>query len=167
MATRGCIGRKTENGTLEMRYHHFDSYPSGLGKSLYEIYNGHFQQDLPKMMSFLVDEHPAGWSTIKDCDFSLAPGYMFHDYRTTSWEEYWDSEDYRRPHCYCHGARHDKAAMYTSIAQANESSCEFIYVFSVENEQDTMTVYEGNTVIGTVLLRGEEPDWDSMGMEEE
>lgn len=74
MATRGLIARKTATG-LQGRYHHWDSYPSGLGQTLYTLYHGHFQGDLEKMLAVLIDEHEAGWSNINDADFSLTPGF--------------------------------------------------------------------------------------------
>jgi len=53
MATRGVIARKTEDG-FEGRYHHFDSYPTGLGETLFDLYNGHFKKDLTAMLKYLI-----------------------------------------------------------------------------------------------------------------
>lgn len=75
MGTRGVIARITENESFLGRYHHWDSYPTALGKTLWDVYHGHFKRDLNRMLKYLIDDHPAGWSTINDKDFSLAPGY--------------------------------------------------------------------------------------------
>jgi len=63
MATGGVIARKTDDG-FEGRYHHWDSYPEALGKTLFGLYNGHFEKDLDAMLKVLLDEHWGGWSTI-------------------------------------------------------------------------------------------------------
>jgi hypothetical protein len=67
-------------------YHHWESYPNeGLGQFLIHILTGHFQNDLARMLCFLIDENPAGWSTIhaercikatfvaRECDCPSAP----------------------------------------------------------------------------------------------
>ncbi len=56
MGTRGIIARKTPGGWIG-RYHHWDSYPKGLGKTLFALANGHFKDDLAKMMRVLTVEH--------------------------------------------------------------------------------------------------------------
>lgn len=72
MSTRGVIARPNGDGFVG-RYHHWDSYPSGLGKTLYD-----WAQQLPldRMLRLLLDEHPAGWSTIVRTDPALAPGFI-------------------------------------------------------------------------------------------
>jgi len=72
MSTRGVIARKDGDG-FTGRYHHWDSYPSGLGATLY-----HWAHRMPRerMLRMLLDEHPAGWSTIVGTDPSLTPGYV-------------------------------------------------------------------------------------------
>lgn len=39
MATRSLIGIEKDNGVVEAIYCHFDGYPAGVGKTLYEHYN--------------------------------------------------------------------------------------------------------------------------------
>ena len=77
MGTRGIIARPTPGDGFEGRYHHWDSYPEGLGATLYNLANSDTFPNLHKMMAFLIDEHPAGWSTINRADWSMSAGY--HD----------------------------------------------------------------------------------------
>ena len=85
MSTNGIIARSTGEGTFEGVYHHWDSYPNeGLGQFLIRILTGHFKKDLARMLCFLIDEHPAGWSTIVNKDFALKPGYTSESLRHPS-----------------------------------------------------------------------------------
>ena len=45
MSTREVIARQ-KGDVFEGRYHHWDSYPSGLGKALWELANGTFKGKL-------------------------------------------------------------------------------------------------------------------------
>lgn len=74
MSTRSVIARKNGTSGFIGVYHHWDGYPSGLGATLHELRNGHFQGSTEHMLRFLIDEHPAGWSTINGADFSQPPG---------------------------------------------------------------------------------------------
>ena len=74
MSTRGVIARQ-KGDSFEGRYHHWDSYPTGLGKALWELAHNQFKGDIEGMLHILIDEHPAGWSTICNKDFSLAVGF--------------------------------------------------------------------------------------------
>ena len=75
MSTNGIVARSTGERTFEGRYHHWDSYPSGLGVTLVELYRSHFKPNLSRMLQVLLNEHPAGWRTIVHKDFTLKPGY--------------------------------------------------------------------------------------------
>lgn len=166
MSTRGCIARRTNTKAgpgFKGRYHHWDGYPSGLGKTLFKLYNGHFKKDLKAMLKYLIDDHPAGWSTINGADFTKPPG-----------------SDSGGPSCYCHGDRSEEAFSVTH-KNASDSGVEYAYVF----EKTTMFVLsscykEGDgkmismfgcgaeasksywKVIGTVDLNGKEPKWEKM-----
>ena len=70
MGTRGIIARGTVK-EFKGVYHHWDSYPEGLGRALYDAYHGYFKRDLQAMLKFLIDDHPGGWSTIVDRNFNL------------------------------------------------------------------------------------------------
>ena len=62
MATRGCIARVDGDGFRGV-YHHWDSYPSELGKKLFGLARG---ADLRSLMRMLIDDHPAGWLLLGD-----------------------------------------------------------------------------------------------------
>ena len=165
MSTRGAIVRLDSDG-WRGRYHHWDSYPSGLGKTLWNLYHGHFQKDIPRMLQVLVDEHPAGWSTIVGVDWNLSPGY--------------GHGDRKHPECYCHGDRSEEGWLVTH-ENASGAGCEYVYGF---DEGPALVVlssfcaddgpFAGEKMIGAfgmgdpkatwkeiarVPLEGPEPDW--------
>ena len=135
MATRGVIARPAGNG-WEGRYHHWDSYPSGLGKTLWDAYHRFFRRDIDAMTSYLIDQHPAGWSTIVGADLTLPPGFTEHgnsrfgDYSKglITWEEYRNLPQNRRPQCYCHGDRNEPEQLITH--DQDPVDLEWAYVLS-------------------------------------
>jgi hypothetical protein len=76
MGTRSAIARINGEHGFKGTYHHWDGYPTGLGATLFNLYQTQFNHDLPKMLHVLIDEHPAGWSTINGKDFNLEAGYF-------------------------------------------------------------------------------------------
>lgn len=76
MGTRGIIAKPDGDGWMG-RYHHWDSYPSGLGVTLLSVYDSVFDGDVDAMIEYLVDGEPVGWSTINGADWSLPKGW--HD----------------------------------------------------------------------------------------
>jgi hypothetical protein len=82
MATRGAIARLERRDSEGVppafvgAYHHWDSYPTGLGRTLWALYHGHFQKNMEAMLQTLIDDHPAGWSSILTSDFTKAPGFV-------------------------------------------------------------------------------------------
>jgi hypothetical protein len=129
MSTRGAIARWTDPklGTWAGVSHHFDAAPTGLGATLYNLAALKVLGELPSMLKVLIDEHPAGWSTINNADWRLAPGFV------TS------GPPDGRPICYCHGERSEDGQMFTD-ANAATRGVEWAYVFDTERE--TMTVLE-------------------------
>lgn len=90
MSTRGaiCFGTRDD---FRGRYHHWDSYPSGLGASLYYAYHSVFDKDIKRMEEYLIDDHPAGWSSINDISKDTVPGFNGPGAQ-----------------CYCHGGRNEE-----------------------------------------------------------
>jgi hypothetical protein len=149
MATRGMIAFGTSETSFEGRYHHWDSYPSGLGKTLYDLYNGHFQRDLDAMKRVLFDEHPGGWSTINDKDWSLEPGF--------------GHGDGDRPQCYCHGDR-DEGPYEPYTPSTFEE--EWGYIVTPDRQMLIIRPSQSKPLtqrlVGVVVLDGPEPDWDNI-----
>jgi hypothetical protein len=141
MSTRGVIARATQNGFRGV-YHHWDSYPEGLGKTLWDLWHDRFNRDTKAMLETLIDQHPAGWSTIVDADFSLPIGYVKFDFSSDQLP--------RNPQCYCHGDRHEPPVKVTQ-RNASGMGCEYAYVFN--EKTDTMTILssfcdDGKKMIG-------------------
>lgn len=162
MSTHGMIARETKEG-FEGRYHHFDSRPTSLGKALYHLYHGYFQKDLGKMLALLLDEHPAGWSSIVKKDFSLTPGFKNPAVGklVLNWQE---TEDGRRPKCYCHGDMKDTSFLLV-WGESNLKDLSYAYVFSEENAFLTIYKLSGERnafLLKIVDLDGEEPIWNEM-----
>lgn len=171
MGTRGCIVRITEKG-FEGRYHHWDSYPSGLGETLWKLYHGYFNGDLAKMLDVLIKQHKAGWSTINGKDFNLPCGFVTLESKDIDEQ----NERYKKPECYCHGERKEEEWLVTQD-NASGSGCEWVYAFDVEKEmmQILASFNEDRTkmigvfgcgnengiwkIVKEVDLDGTEPNW--------
>lgn len=166
MSTRGCIARKDERSPQQFKgvYHHWDSYPSGLGRALFLLRNGHFRMNTAAMLQALIDEHPAGWSTIVGRNFDRTPGFSMRK-RTDE------------PQCYCHGERKETAWSVTHRNAAG-SGVEFVYTFE-GRKMGIMGSYLADGVkmvgmfgigaddatwvtIAEIDLDGPEPDWEAL-----
>lgn len=167
MGTRGAIVRINGEHGFTGRYHHWDSYPAGLGASLFNLYHEHFKGDLPLMLHTLIDEHPAGWSTVNGKNFNLAPGFIERG-----------SSETEQPLCYCHGER---AESEQTIDEKNaaDSGCEFVYLFTENRHMRILASYceDGSKMIGMfgygdpgarwailadIDLDKPAPDWDTI-----
>ena len=177
MSTRAAIARLTGVSPVRWtgRYHHWDGYPSGLGATLWQLYHGHFKRDLDQMLRVLLDEHPAGWSSIHATDFDQQPGFAEPFSSATPPAE--------RPNCYCHGDRAE-AAWELTQENAAGSGCEWAYAFTrgSKPEYDAMLIlssyqptgqkmigYFGQgdpdsiwAVVAVIGLHGPEPDWEAL-----
>ena len=177
MSTRAAIVRLTCVSPVRWagRYHHWDGYPSGLGATLWELYHGHFKRDLDAMLKVLLDDHPAGWSSLHAADFDQKPGFA----------EPLDStnQSANQPQCYCHGDRAEPAWEVTHENAAG-SGCEWAYAFVVGSKPDydamlilssfrpsgqKMIGFFGQgdpqslwAVVAVVALQGEQPDWNAL-----
>lgn len=141
MGTRGVIARAKGDG-WEGRYHHWDSYPTGLGKRLQEVYQ---QIGLERMKKLLIDEHPVGWSTILACDITKEPGFRAygvphddepdpHDHPA---HDTWERS--HGPQCYCHGDRHETEELLITD-QSDDCGTEWAYVLA--EKVPVMTIYK-------------------------
>ena len=179
MSTRAAIARLTCVSPVHFagRYHHWDGYPSGLGATLWELYHGHFNRDLDMMLKVLLDDHPAGWSSLHAADFAQEPGFV-EPVKS-------GSESGDQPQCYCHGDRQEEGWLVTD-ENASGSGCEWAYVFASAKttdgkRHDTMLVLSSYTpegkmigmfgmgddeavwpVVAVVDLNGTEPNWEQI-----
>lgn len=189
MSTRSAIARLTGREPLafEGRYHHWDGYPTGLGRALWTLYHGHFQRDLSAMLEVLIDRHPAGWSTIIGADFTREPGFQelrlggtTPPHTTPSHEPVTNGSktgdpDAELPHpatphpaapqCYCHGTR-SEAGWEVTQDNASGSGCEYAYVFPPVSEQaaDRMLILSsyiasGDKMVGMFGLGDPQAQW--------
>lgn len=156
MSTNGMIAR-TDGTRFRGVHHHWDSYPSGLGKALYDAYH-YFDRNAKKMMDYLVDDHQAGWSNIIGVDFSLRPGFI----EDPSYSAL--SEDARRPQCYCHGERHEPARPITTFSDARMRFAEYAYVIDIHTDVMVVSERTGSEwkELAQVKLYDPEPDWNKI-----
>ena len=70
MSTRSVIARKTASGFSGV-YHHWDGYPGGLGKFLFEHLAGEnsLKMKVEQALERIIDKSPGGWPTLME----LAP----------------------------------------------------------------------------------------------
>lgn len=154
MSTRGAIVRVTGDNTFTGVYHHWDSYPDGLGKTLWDLYHGHFNKNIDAMLKVLIDEHPAGWSTINNKDFNYPAGFNEQDKDSTP-------ERNNRPLCYCHGDRHEYASVVNEKNIRN-SWVEYAYAFKDTHMIIYSNASDGLTLLDDIDLNGKEPDWGKL-----
>ena len=173
MSTRGCIARLQKRDPLEFKgvYHHCDSYPSGLGQTLFRLRNQEFRGDTAAMLKVLIDQHPAGWSSVVGADFTLKPGFKNWDLDGKG------TETDARPQCYCHGDRHEADQAVTE-KEADEVGVEYAYLFDGSKMLIAEPVYDDGSmmlgmfgcgdadavwsVIAEIDLDGPEPDWEAL-----
>lgn len=165
MSTRGCIARVTPKG-FSGRYHHYDSYPTGLGKALWHLCHGHFKGDWKAMLRLLINEHKA-WSSIISslpdepvADFNLEIGYRNYADKEKDPEghDLWA----RSPQCYCHGDRSDKDDWRITPDNV-EGDIEYVYAFDRKGRMQILAWLDGKLVMFDLVdFKGEEPDWQAI-----
>lgn len=161
MSTRAAIGVwvNRKHGCWRGVYHHFDGYPTGLGRALWELYHAHYEDRLSVMVEMLIDNHVEGWSSIVDADWSQLP----------NWLEWYDRQPYYDnglplpPQSYKARGEEPNPLDHTSDAWL-----EWAYI--IDLEANTMTIFEEvsyevrkNAPVwikkATLPLTGSAPDW--------
>jgi hypothetical protein len=142
MSTRSVIGRAilatdgTYDGQFKGVYHHWDGYPSGLGAHLFATLKGKYKDNLGKMLTWAIDTHSAGWSTIMG------------------------SSETEKPECFCHPKRkrrpEPKGNWFTN--ENVEGDIEWLYIFDEARRLMYVTDTRHKATI-CVNLDGPEPDW--------
>lgn len=178
MSTRSVIARKTQTGFTGV-YHHWDGYPSGLGATLFELFNGQFHRDLEALLKYLIDDHPAGWSTINGADFTLPAGPRQPDVQPCAvcgcpnwmhYTQYYASKglptppsfDGRSYQVFNHGYKEKEMphgpecfqgdACIMDEASASGSGCEWAYAFAVVDGKPTMEIYSSYHPAGGKMI---------------
>jgi hypothetical protein len=163
MSTRGIIARTNNSeGQFIGRYHHSDSMPTELGAELWKLLHGHFRNDLPKLVHYLVDAPHAvcGWSDIVGKDFSLKPAYTWQKVldKGLSFAQYSQLPDYRRPQCFA-GRKHETEDTRTQD-DLKDTDCEWLYVFDVEQRKLFIRDLRHDEDVAVIDLDGAEPKWE-------
>ena len=166
MSTRGCIARVTPKGGFSGRYHHYDGYPTGLGKALWHLCHGHFKGDHMAMLRLLINEHKA-WSSIlsslpdEPCaDFDLEIGYRNYVGEKDDPEAYalWA----RSPQCFCHGDRSEQDDWRITQDDIG-TDIEYVYAIDRKGQMHISAWLDGVlTLFDIVDLKGDEPDWQAI-----
>ncbi len=175
MSTRGCIARliDRERGQFKGVFHHWDSYPSGLGKTLFDLRRTRFGGSTKDMLKVLIDDHPAGWENINGVDWNLKPGYYYKD-------DFPGQGNPRcmRPQCRCHGEQGCPPDEFTE----ENADAEYVYAFT-ENDskmlilcpylKDVFKVQRtfgvepwDRLILAEIDLNGDEPNWQALNPEE-
>lgn len=164
MSTRAVIARLVGPGRFRGNYHHWDGYPNGLGASLHELYHNHFNKDIGVMLKYLIDDHPAGWSTICGRDFTQEPGYVENPEVKAH-----QKQSEQPPECFCHGDRKDDGWIVTE-KNASGSGCEYAYAFTKgENGHNLMVVLssyrkDGGKMVGFFGFGDKDALWREIGV---
>jgi len=150
MSTNACIAKRTANGWQGV-IHHFDGYPSGLGKAIWNCVK-HFNGNWARATEYLIDDHPAGWSSICEADFSKEPGFVEHGSHASN-----------SPKCYCHGDRHDEPDMIYE-GELEDTSCRWLYII----DQGVLEIYKVENAELTRIadasfrVEFEDDDWEML-----
>ena len=149
MGTRSVIARPTPEGGFHGTYCHYDGYPAHQGRILFDAVTGHFAGDTDAACTYLIDQHPAGWSVLGG-DFTTPPGYR----RST------DSDD-RRNQCYCHGDRHDPPRPPLDDHSARHAWVDYADVIAPDR-LPVLTDVEGGWQPVAEPAWTDTPDWDAI-----
>jgi hypothetical protein len=123
VSTRSVIARPTPDGGFHGTYCHYDGYPAHQGRVLFDAVTSHFDGDTDAACTYLIDQHPAGWSVLHG-DFNAPPGYRHPT----------DPND-RRNQCYCHGDRHDPPRPPLDDHTARAAWVDYAYVIGPDRLQ--------------------------------
>lgn len=147
MTTHAIIARQKGDGFVG-RYHHYDGYPTWLGRALWQSYQQRFGRDLDAMLAFLLDTHRSGWSQIADPDAD-------------------PTNVHNQDACYCHGGGHLDKRSEPELTATEKVDLDqaWVYVFA-PNVLSVLRCIgldeEGHprySLSATVALDGPEPDW--------
>lgn len=142
MSTRSVIARREGDSGFVGVYHHWDGYPSGLGKDLVDLCRSKFDGDVDSMLKFVIDEHGGGWSSLNAGE------------------------------CFCHRTdaelEESNSDFVVTEKNASESGCEYAYVFTKQDGKDVMHILSsysanGSKMIGMFGMGDENATWKCIG----
>lgn len=146
MATRAVIARTTDGINFKGTYHHWDGYPTGLGVRLFELLKGRFKNNVGRMLTFIIDTHSGGWSTLNP------------------------SSETNKMECYCHPKRKraaetgnnnwDREIVFGRDSDGYRSGIEWVYAFDEANR--TLYVMDVYHEVTTKVSLDSEPNWEVM-----
>lgn len=138
MSTRSIIARIGKNeGEFSGVYNHSDGMPRTQGPVLFQIIASEFKGDLKSALRYLIDEHPAGWS-------SIIP-------------------EHRR--CFCHPENandpefREREPALACTFTLKDSDAQWLYVFDKENMRLYVRDIRHDSEHIVELAAAEEPDW--------
>lgn len=170
MSERGAIAYPTTEGGWWGRYHHHDSHPPRLGRSLWRLYHHTFDQNHVDMARALIDEHPAGWSDLVPPRFAFErSAFARAGYRSPA-----DPAREHAPACYCHGNRAESERALECACPVDNSACdpwqiEWVYVL-LNGGMFVLTCWHpdpdrhrtGHRPVALVPWHRGEPDWHAI-----
>lgn len=155
MSTRGVIARKTGSGFRGV-YHHWDGYPSGLGKYLFELRWRRFKGDTQKMLKFLIDEHPNGWSSIGNYLKSGRVGKDDYYAKGNESPAMTEKNSSGSGVEYAYVFAGDTMEIWSTYTETSKGTQKMIGMFGMGDEKASWKA------IAKVNLNGQEPDWEKI-----
>lgn len=152
MSTRAIVAYKTKDDKWEGVFNHWDGYPSGLGKEIWEILHNDFidnkgaigitncgtpENAVKAFIDIMIKGHGGGWSTFGKICHCHSPAFVLRDGLTK---------------------------MVLSEKDLKDTWCEYLYVLDpTKASMDIFTITGGGTkLLKTVKLTGAEPNWDKI-----
>jgi hypothetical protein len=165
MSTRSLIGRvgKTEN-SFNARYVHCDGAPTSMGAWLWGSLHCHFQNDLGKMLTYLIDapHAVAGWSALVGKELTLKPGYTWQQSTAdgAKYEVYSKRPDYRRPQAFA--SRPEEPYLFTEKDLEHGTDIEWLYAFDEEHRKLYVRDVSAKEDVAAIDLDGAQPSWETI-----
>lgn len=161
MGTRGVIAKPLADG-WEGRYHHWDSYPTALGATLWAAHHGHFAQSVEAMIEYLIDNEPIGWSTINGYDLALGPCWVESNELPKN-ADGWADYSKVGPQSYSERGETqdgDGYIRFTGAEGEDFMGAEWAYVLGPREMFVWDVPYRGNPkLVAAVSWDGPEPEW--------